>query len=140
MPRVDNFSDVTPHCVMCGNVIGPDRPKHAITCSKECSDRRKNWRRSKQDARECRYCRRPASLAERTRYLRWRRFEEKNPPPDAELSPEEIAEREYRKANPPKKRGPKPKPNMTTRLSPSDVGLTGAGDYVEEHDVSGDGE
>jgi hypothetical protein len=94
---------------MCGKDIPADRPKQAITCSKECSDLRKNWRRSKQDARECRYCLRPATQAERSRYQRWRRWEEKNPPPDSELSEYELAEREYRKANPPKKRGPKPK-------------------------------
>jgi hypothetical protein len=55
-------------------------------------------------------------MAERSRYQRWRRWEEKNPPPDADLSPEELAEREYRRANPPKKRGPKTKP--TTELQP----------------------
>jgi predicted nucleic acid-binding Zn ribbon protein len=122
--RVDNYSNVVPHCVMCGNIIPADRPKHAITCTKTCSDLRKNWRRSKQDARECRYCRRAASMAERSRFQRWRRWEEKNPPPDSELSPEELAEREYRKANPPKKRGPKAQPTIETadatdELSPS---------------------
>jgi predicted nucleic acid-binding Zn ribbon protein len=109
MAHTDFYTWVKPHCVMCGTLIPEDRPKHSITCSKTCSDLRKNWRRSKQDARECRYCRRPASLAERSRYQRWRRWEEKNPPPVGELSPEELAERVYKEANPPKKRGPKPK-------------------------------
>jgi len=109
MAREDNFSDVKPHCVMCGNEVPADRPKTAITCSDECRDRRKKWRRSKQDAKECRYCLRPSTPAERSRYQRWRKFEAKNPPPDSELSEHELAEREYRKANPPKKRGPKPK-------------------------------
>lgn len=114
MARVDNFSNVTPFCVMCAKPIGDDRPKTAITCSKECTEQRKQWRRSREDSIRCRYCLRPSSPAERSRYQRWRRFEAKNPPTEADLSPEEIAEREYRKANPPKKRGPKP----TTKTTP----------------------
>ena len=123
MSRVDHFSTITPHCCICGQIVPSDRPKQAITCSKECSDLRKNWRRSRQDARECRYCRRPASLAERSRYQRWRKFEAKNPPPESELSQEEIAEREYLKANPPKKRGPKPKAEtlVTVEEDPADA-------------------
>jgi hypothetical protein len=68
-------------------------------------------------------------MAERSRYQRWRRWEEKNPPPDADLSPEELAEREYRRANPPKRRGPKSKPTIETSDDPSpsdDRGVTQA--------------
>ncbi len=99
MPREDTFSGVITYCCMCGNPVGDDRPKKAITCSKECSDRRKKWRLSKLHASRCLYCLMPSSLAERSRYKRWRRWEQMNPPPEAELSPEEL-----------KKRGPKPKP------------------------------
>jgi predicted nucleic acid-binding Zn ribbon protein len=119
--RKDAFSQITTHCVMCGTPIPKDRPKQAITCSAECSLQRKNFRRSKQDARECRYCRRPSTPEERSRYLRWRKHEEKNPPPDAELSPGELAEREYRKANPPKKRGPKPKATPEVPVEEAEV-------------------
>lgn len=109
MARVDNFSAVETFCCMCAKPIGDDRPRTAITCSKECTEARKQWRRSREDARRCRYCLNPSSPVERSRYQRWRRYEAKNPPPDTELSQEELADREYRKANPPQKRGPKPK-------------------------------
>lgn len=110
MAREDNFTGIQTFCCMCSKPIGEDRPKTAITCSPECTERRKQWRRSREDSVRCRYCLRPSTHAERARYQRWKRQETKNPPPDAELSPEEIAEREYKKANPPKKRGPKAKP------------------------------
>lgn len=102
----------TPHCTVCGNLIPEDHPKKksTLTCSDECRDVREAWRRAKKDAKQCRYCEHPSTLAERARYKRWRQSERKNPPPDSELSEAEIAEREYRKANPPQKRGPKPKP------------------------------
>lgn len=107
--RTDHYSDYIPHCVSCGKEIPADRPRQAITCSDECRDTRKNYRRSRQDARECRYCRRPSTPQERLRYSRWRKFEEKNPPPVEQLAPHEIVEREYKAAHPPKKRGPKKK-------------------------------
>lgn len=102
---------IEPHCTVCGKPIPADhpRPKTALTCSEECRDKREAWRRTRKDAKQCRYCEHPSSLAERARYKRWRQYERKNPPPDAELSPEEIAEREYRKANPRQKPGPKKK-------------------------------
>jgi hypothetical protein len=94
---------------MCGEVIPDDRPVKAITCSDLCSKMRVQFRKSRQDARECRYCFRPSTPEERRRYQRWRRWEEKNPPPLEELSEQERIDLEYKKANPPKKRGPKPK-------------------------------
>lgn len=107
--RTDNYTDTPRYCVMDGKLIPPDRPRMAVTCSKECTDARKDFRRSRQDARECRYCRRPSTPEERHRYLRWRKFEEKFPPDASELSEAERAERIYKAAHPPKKRGPKPK-------------------------------
>jgi hypothetical protein len=95
---------------MCPNFIPSDRHKKAVTCSEECAQARKDWNRSRQDATECRYCERPSTPEERTRYKRWRKWEENNPPPDSELSPKELEQREYLKANPPQKRGPKRKP------------------------------
>jgi predicted nucleic acid-binding Zn ribbon protein len=101
-----------PHCVACGEVIPADHPRPFITltCSDRCRDARMKFRRKREHATRCKYCFKPSTPAERKRFLRWRNFEKKNPPPDAELSPEEIEEREYKKANPPKKRGPKPQP------------------------------
>jgi hypothetical protein len=106
--------EVIPKCTMCGNPIPADHPrkKKALTCSDTCRDLREDWRRSNEDAKRCRYCLAPSSPAERSRYQRWRRFEKKNPPPIEELSPEEIEELEYKKANPPQKRGPRPKPQI----------------------------
>jgi hypothetical protein len=73
-----------------------------VTCSDECSRARIAFRRNHERKRECRYCFKPSSPEERSRYQRWRRWEAKNPPPDSELSPEELAERQRRLANPPK--------------------------------------
>lgn len=103
--------DVNPKCTMCGNEIPADHPKRktALTCSDACRDLREQWRRQKEDEKRCRYCLKPTSPAERSRYRRWRNLERKNPPLDVDLSPEEIAERDYLMAHPPKKRGPKPK-------------------------------
>ena len=102
---------LTPFCTMCGKPIPADhpKPKTTLTCSDECSELRKKWKRSKEDAVRCRYCLKPSTPAQRSRFRRWMNDEKKNPPPIEELSPEEIAEMEYKKANPPQKRGPKPK-------------------------------
>lgn len=107
--RKDDFTNFHPKCVQCGKEIPADRPRMSITCSNECRDGRKNYRRSKMDSRQCRYCLRPSTPEERLRYHRWRKWEEKNPPPVEQLAPHEIVEREHKAANPPKKRGPKPR-------------------------------
>ena len=73
MARKDNFHEVTTHCVMCGDPIPHDRPKMALTCSDVCRDRRKNYRRSRQDQRACRYCLRPSTPEQRAAYHQWRR-------------------------------------------------------------------
>lgn len=102
---------IEPKCTVCGKPIPPNTPRlhKALTCSPECRDTRELWRRTRNTLKRCHYCEHPASLAERARYKRWRQWERKNPPPDSELSPEEITEREYRKANPRQKPGPKKK-------------------------------
>lgn len=51
----------------------PDRPKMAITCSDECSKARKNFRRSRQDSRMCRYCFKPSTPEQRLAFQQWRR-------------------------------------------------------------------
>ena len=75
MARKDDFRSTPRFCVMCQNPIPPERKWDAITCSKECTKRRKDFGRSRLDAMECRYCRRPSTPEERARYAAWRRWE-----------------------------------------------------------------
>lgn len=81
MARKDDFAHTVIHCCMCGDPIPEGRPKMALTCSDACRDARKNYRRSRQDQRACRYCLHPSTPEERKRYQRWRRWEKLNPPP-----------------------------------------------------------
>ena len=73
MARRDDFHEIAMNCVMCPNKIPADRPKLAVTCSKECTTARKNYWRSKQDARVCRYCCKPSTPEQRAAYQQWRR-------------------------------------------------------------------
>ena len=75
MARTDAYRGVHTHCVMCSKAIPADRRWDAITCSPECSKARKDYGRSRQDQIECRYCQRPSTPEERTRYMAWRRWE-----------------------------------------------------------------
>lgn len=75
MARKDDYRAVQRFCVMCTNVIPAERPWNAVTCSKECSKRRVDYRRSREDALQCRYCNRPSTPEERQRYQLWRRWE-----------------------------------------------------------------
>ena len=75
MARKDDYRDVKRFCTMCTNSIPADRPWNAVTCSKECSKRRIDYRRSRIDQTVCRYCQRPSTPEERTRYVRWRKWE-----------------------------------------------------------------
>jgi hypothetical protein len=73
MARRDDFHEIAMNCVMCPKKIPADRPKLAVTCSKECTTARKNYWRSKQDARVCRYCCKPSTPEQRAAYQQWRR-------------------------------------------------------------------
>ncbi len=73
MARRDDFHEHEMNCVMCPNKIPPDRPKLSVTCSKECTIARKNYWRSRQDARVCRYCWKPSTPEQRAAYQQWRR-------------------------------------------------------------------
>jgi tRNA(Ile)-lysidine synthase TilS/MesJ len=91
MSRKDDFRNVPRFCVMCQTPIPPERKADSVTCSKDCSVKRKNYFRSRIDQKECRYCQRPSTPEERARYLRWRRAEKKaeelgasQPPPQEE--------------------------------------------------------
>jgi hypothetical protein len=99
MPRKDDVTGQQLNCVMCPNKIPPDRPRSSVTCSKECATARKNFHRSREDKRACRYCQKPSTPEERLRYQRWRRWEKKHPelveewtpkPEDHEPEPEEV--------------------------------------------------
>lgn len=73
MARKDDFVHTTTHCLMCGDPIPADLPKMALTCSEACKIARKNYRRSRQDHRECRYCKKPSTPEQRASYQQWKR-------------------------------------------------------------------
>jgi hypothetical protein len=58
---------------MCTTVIPLERKSDAITCSKECTKKRKDFLRSKVDARECRYCNKPSTPEDRTLFSMWKK-------------------------------------------------------------------
>lgn len=58
---------------MCRNVISSDRKSDAITCSPECTRKRKDYLRSKLDQRECRYCNKPSTPEDRVLFGMWRK-------------------------------------------------------------------
>lgn len=68
------------HCIICTQLIPPEKLQFkSITCSDECARKRKLSLRAKQDARECRFCRKPSTLAERAAFQRYRKWEAANP-------------------------------------------------------------
>lgn len=74
------FYDAETHCIVCTNLVPPERIRFkSITCSDECARLRKLSMRAKQDARECRHCRKPSTMAERAAYQRYRKWEKANP-------------------------------------------------------------
>lgn len=73
MARRDEFHGAALNCLMCENKIPPDRPKNAVTCSKECTVARKNYWMSKLDAKMCRYCMKPSTPDQRAEYRQWKR-------------------------------------------------------------------
>jgi hypothetical protein len=77
MARTDAYRGTTMNCVVCKNPIPSTRKWDSVTCTPECTKARKDYGRSRQDQTECRYCLRPSTPEERTRYLAWRRAEKK---------------------------------------------------------------
>ena len=71
--RRDDFHGVLLNCAMCPNKIPSDRPKNAVTCSKECTIARRNYWLSKQDTKMCRYCYKPSTPEQRALFQQWRR-------------------------------------------------------------------
>ena len=71
--RRDDFHGVLLNCAMCPNKIPNDRPKNAVTCSKECTIARRNYWLSKQDTKMCRYCYKPSTPEQRALFQQWRR-------------------------------------------------------------------
>ena len=91
-PQIDGM-----RCIMCGERI-PDerlmRRKDTITCSLVCSKERDKYWRRRRDEKQCRYCQHPATPEEQARYRRWRAWEKKNPPTEAEVQASTITEQE----------------------------------------------
>jgi hypothetical protein len=74
------FLEVRTHCVHCAELVPPERLKFkAITCSDECARLRKLSMRARQDSRECRFCRKPTTPAEKASFQRFRKWEKENP-------------------------------------------------------------
>ena len=73
MARTDAFRGVERFCVICRNPIPPERKSDAITCSKECTKKRKDYIRSKQDQEECRYCHKPSTPENRVLFSVWKK-------------------------------------------------------------------
>jgi len=82
-------------CVICGRNVPDERmKKRAITCSPSCGKERTNMLRRRQDNTRCRYCMKPVTPEEQARYRRWRAWEKKNPPTEAEVQASTITEQE----------------------------------------------
>jgi len=61
-------------------LIPPDKLKFkATTCSDECARLRKLALRARQDMRECRFCRKPMTMADKKAFNRFRKWETANP-------------------------------------------------------------
>ena len=73
MSRRDDFTGVHLNCLMCENTIPPERPRNAVTCSKECTIARKKFLLSRLDTKMCRYCSRPSTPEQRALYQQWKR-------------------------------------------------------------------
>lgn len=74
------FLELKTHCVVCTSPVPPERLKYkAITCCDAHARERKLSMRAKQDSRECRFCRKPTTPAEKAAYQRYRKWEVMNP-------------------------------------------------------------
>ena len=73
MARTDAYRGVERFCLMCRNPIPHERKSDAITCSKECTKKRRDFLRSKTDAVECRYCNKPSTPEDRTLFSMWKK-------------------------------------------------------------------
>ena len=68
-----NFEDKV-WCVMCGTDVPPERKaKRSVTCSENCSKKRKLYLRQRKEMSKCKYCHAPSTLEERKEFLQWRR-------------------------------------------------------------------
>lgn len=78
MARTDAYRGVERYCVMCTNLIPVERKSDAITCSKECTKKRRDFLRSKIDATQCRYCNKPSTPEERVLFSMWKKAMRQN--------------------------------------------------------------
>lgn len=65
---------------MCTTPIPPDRKKDGITCSKDCTKARRQYLRSLKDHSQCRYCYKPSTPEERSRFHAWMKWEAQGVP------------------------------------------------------------
>jgi len=64
------------HCVICTAAIPPHREERGSnTCSDACARKRRLQQRAREDARACRYCKKPTTLEERSAFARFRAME-----------------------------------------------------------------
>jgi predicted nucleic acid-binding Zn ribbon protein len=76
----NTYQDVLTHCVVCTQPVPEDRAtRGGVTCSAACLAVRKAVQRAQRDAKECRYCRKPSTLAARAAFRRFRHLEETRP-------------------------------------------------------------
>jgi len=74
------YDEVKTLCVICGEQVPKERiMRGSIVCSKEHAQLRRAQLQAITDKKECRYCRRPSTPAEREAYRRFRTFERKRP-------------------------------------------------------------
>ena len=68
------------YCVIDAKLIPQDRLlRGSVTCSKECYETRRAAQRARQEERECKYCRKPSTPADREVFAKFRRLEKKWP-------------------------------------------------------------
>jgi hypothetical protein len=68
------MTDLKRFCVICSKPFDSGR-RDVVTCSKACAKLRKVQLRQLADQVRCRYCHRPATTEEKSRYGAWRRWE-----------------------------------------------------------------
>ena len=76
----EQFLEQEFHCIVCTTKIPPEKLKFkATTCSDECARLRKLALRARQDMRECRFCRKPMTMADKAAFQRFRKWEQLYP-------------------------------------------------------------
>jgi hypothetical protein len=70
------YQEESTHCVSCGELVPEARlDRGAITCSDECSKKRRVTVRTREDRKKCRYCRKPSTPEQRRAFKRFAKLE-----------------------------------------------------------------